>query len=232
MILDIKERWGLFLVENELEKIEKEYKDESSLIINENMFSEVRNKFNFFMNDLKKRIKGRYIYLNSLLLCKTFNKDKCNEAVIRSPVLCLGSYSFRSLYNLRNNASNCRQDAYHDFKTLENNCNIILNQLRTYNQMMVKLNVKENSDLDDQIRQKIKFVGELLSIIRNNIDVLYDNIANQNGKNIELIPKIITLKDINYLRDYYDDILDYFKDYGICLYEFQTQEKKPEECII
>ena len=45
MILDIKERWGLFLVENELEKIEKDYKDENSLIINESSFSEVRNKF-------------------------------------------------------------------------------------------------------------------------------------------------------------------------------------------
>ena len=232
MILDIKERWGLFLVENELEKIEKEYKDESSLIINENIFSEVRNKFNFFMNDLKKRTKGRYIYLNSLLLCKTFNKDKCDEAIIRCPVLCLGAYSFRSLYRLDKKVNNCRVDAYNDFKTLENNCNIILNQLRTYNQMMAKLNVKENSDLDDQIRQKIRFVGELLSIIRNNINILHISITNPNAKNFELIPRIITLKEINFHRDYYDDILDYFKDYGMCLYEFQTQEKKQEECII
>ena len=232
MILDIKERWGLFLVENELEKIEKVYKDENSLIINENVFTEVRKKFNFFMNDLKKRIKGRYIYLNSLLLCKTFNKDKCDEAVIRSPVLCLGAYSFRSLYKLDKKVNNCIKDAYKDFKTLENNANIILNQLRTYKQMMVKLNVKENSDLDDQIRQKIRFVEELLSIITTNIDVLYNNISNPNGKKIELIPKIITLKEINYHRNYYDDILDYFKDYGMCLYEFETQEKKTEECII
>ena len=232
MILDIKERWGLFLVENELEKIEKVYKDENSLIINENLFTEVRKKFNFFMNDLKKRIKGRYIYLNSLLLCKTFNKDKCDEAVIRSPVLCLGAYSFRSLYKLDKKVNNCIKDAYKDFKTLENNANIILNQLRTYKQMMVKLNVKENSDLDDQIRQKIRFVEELLSIITTNIDVLYNNISNPNGKKIELIPKIITLKEINYHRNYYDDILDYFKDYGMCLYEFETQEKKTEECII
>ena len=39
MILDIKERWGLFLVENDLEKIEKEYKDERSLIVNEAAFA-------------------------------------------------------------------------------------------------------------------------------------------------------------------------------------------------
>ena len=121
------------------------------------------------MSDLKKRVKGRYIYLNPLLLSKTFNKDKCIEATIRSPVLCLGAYSFKSLYKLDQKEKNCREDAYKDFKTLENNCIIILNQLKTYQKMMAELNVKENSDLDDQTRQKIRFIGELLNIIRNNI---------------------------------------------------------------
>ena len=232
MILDIKERWGLFLVENELEKIEKDYKDESSLNINENSFNEIRNKFNFFMNDLKKRVKGRYIYLNSLLLCKTFNKDKCIEAIIRSPVLCLGAYSFKSLYKLDQKEKNCREDAYKDFKTLENNCIIILNQLKTYKKMMAELNVKENSDLDDQTRQKIRFIGELLNIIRNNIDILEFCISSPHGKNIELTREIITLKEINFHRDYFDDILDYFKDYGMCLYELQKKKKKSEDCSI
>ena len=76
MILDIKERWGLFLVENDLEKIEKEYKDESSLIVNEAAFTETRAKFNNFMNDLKKLVKNKYEFLNPLLLCKTFYNNK------------------------------------------------------------------------------------------------------------------------------------------------------------
>lgn len=232
MILDIKERWGLFLVENELEKIEKDYKDENSLIISENSFNEIRNNFNFFMKDLKKRVKGTYKYLNSLLLCKTFNIDKCIEAIIRSPVLCLGAYSFKSLFKLDHKENKCREDAYNDFKTLENNCIIIMNQLKTYKQMMEKLNVKENSDLDDQIRQKIRFTDELLKIIRNNIDILYICISSPYGKKIEISRKIITLKEINFHRDYFDDILDYFKDYGMCLYELQTQEKKSEDCLI
>ena len=232
MILDIKERWGLFLVENDLEKIEKDYKDESSLIINENIFTEVRIKFNNFMNDLKRRVKGLYEYFNPLLLCKTFNKDKCDEAIIRCPVLCLGAYSFRSLYKLDRKLKNSKKEAYDDFITLKNNCNIILNQLKIYNKMMIELNVKEKSDLDDQIRQKIRFVGDLLNIIKNNIDVLYNTINSPNCKSIELIPKIITLKEINYHSNYYDDILDYFKDYGMCLYQFQSKEKKSEECII
>lgn len=38
--------------------------------------------------------------------------------------------------------------------------------------MIAELNVKYNSYLDDQTRQKIRLVDELLSIIRNNIDIL------------------------------------------------------------
>ena len=231
MILDIKERWGLFLVENDLEKIEKDYKDESSLIISEKLFEETKNNFKIFMNMLKKNIKSGYKYINPLLLCKTFIKDKCDEAIIKSPVLCLGAYSFRSLYKLDKKMNNCQKDALNDFIILEENCNILLNQIRTYKKMMNELCVIENSDLDLQTRQKIRFLEELLDIIRNNKNTLQYAVNNPKGKKYELIPRIITLKEINYHRDYFDDILDYFKDYGMCLYDFHTKESK-DECSI
>ena len=232
MILDIKERWGLFLVENGLEKIEKEYKDESSLVINEKLFNETRNNFNNFMNDLKRRINSRYDYLNPLLMCKTFIKEKCDEAIIKSPVLCLGAYSFRSLYKLDKKVNNCQKDALNDFKILEENCNIILNQIKTYKKMMNELGVKDNSDLSFQTQQKINFMTEILNIIQNNVDVLEYATNNPHGMKFDLTPRIITLKEINFHRDYYDDILDYFKDYGMCLYEFLSKEKSKEECLI
>ena len=231
MVLDIKERWGLFLVENDLEKIEKDYKDESSLIISEKLFEETKNNFKIFMNMLKKNINSGYKYINPLLLCKTFIKDKCDEAIIKSPVLCLGAYSFRSLYKLDKKMNNCQKDALNDFIILEENCNILLNQIRTYKKMMNELCVIENSDLDLQTRQKIRFLEELLDIIRNNKNTLQYAVNNPKGKKYELIPRIITLKEINYHRDYFDDILDYFKDYGMCLYDFHTKESK-DECSI
>ena len=231
MVLDIKERWGLFLVENDLEKIEKDYKDESSLIINEKLFEETKNNFKIFMNMLQKNIKSGYKYINPLLLCKTFIKDKCDEAIIKSPVLCLGAYSFRSLYKLDKKMNNCQKDALNDFIILEENCNILLNQIKTYKKMMNELCVIENSDLDLQTRQKIRFLEELLDIIRNNKNTLQYAVNNPKGKKYELIPRIITLKEINYHRDYFDDILDYFKDYGMCLYDFHTKESK-DECSI
>ena len=97
--------------------------------------------------------------------------------------------------------------------------------------MMNELCVIENSDLDLQTRQKIRFLEELLDIIRNNKNTLQYAVNNPKGKKYELIPRIIILKEINYHRDYLNDILDYSKDYGMCLYYFNTKESK-DECSI
>ena len=98
--------------------------------------------------------------------------------------------------------------------------------------MMNELGVKDNSDLSFQTQQKINFMTEILNIIQNNVDVLEYATNNPHGMKFDLTPRIITLKEINFHRDYYDDILDYFKDYGMCLYEFLSKEKSKEECLI
>ena len=113
---------------------------------------------------------------------------------------------------------------------MANNCIIILNQLKTYRQMIAELNVKYNSYLDDQTRQKIRLVDELLSIIRNNIDILEFWFSSRHIKKIEFTWKIITFKKINFHRDYFGNILDFFKDYK--MFYIQTQEKKSEEYLI
>ena len=70
------------------------------------------------MNNLKKLVKNKYEFLNPLLLCKTFYKDKCDEAIRKSPVLTLGAYSFRSLYKIDKKLSGYKQEALDDFKKL------------------------------------------------------------------------------------------------------------------
>ena len=121
MLIDIKERWGIFLVENDLANIEKKYKSEESLKLNEQMFSNVRNNFNYFMNDLNNKINNKYEFFNPLLLCKTFNIEKCDEAIIKSPILVLGAYSFRSLFKIDKKLNNYQKEALYDFLTLEKN---------------------------------------------------------------------------------------------------------------
>ena len=68
-LLDIKERWGIFLVENDLSNIEQKYKDENSLIINEQLLDETRKKFKIFIKSLKENVKNRYEYFSRSISC-------------------------------------------------------------------------------------------------------------------------------------------------------------------
>ena len=227
ILLDIKERWGIFLVENDLAKIEQKYKDESSLIINEKLLEETRSKFKVFMLSLKKNVNNnKYEYFNPLLLCKTFEVDRCDEAIEKSPIFCIGAYLFRTLYIIEHHNSNYKYEAKKDFKSLENNCKILLNQIYIYLKMMKEIGVKENSDLYKQTQQKINFFNYLLNLIRkNNNAILNLNNIYEHNKNVELVPRVHNLKQINYKGDYYDETMNYFKDYGMCLYSLDYGEK-------
>ena len=231
-LLDIKERWGIFLVENDLAKIEKKYKDKESLIINEDMFKNTKIRFNYFMNNLKNEIQYKYEYFNPLLLCKTFKIDKCNEAIMKSPILTLGAYSFRTLYKIDKKLSNYKKEALNDFKILENNCKIILNQFKIYEYIMNELNTNLYSDLYLQNKQKIAFVEEYLELVRKNLQILENSCNNPQFKKFQLYSKIINLKQLNSQGKYHEDILDYFRDYGMCLYFINYRENGGEECMI
>ena len=91
---------------------------------------------------------------------------------------------------------------------------------------MGRIAIKENSDLYIQNEQKIRFMYELVGIINKNINILNFVHQNHQRNHLEIFRTIITLKQINKYRNYNDDILDYFKDYGMCLYEFSCQEIK------
>ncbi len=53
-------------------------------------------------------------------------------------------------------------------------------------------------------------------------------------KKNDLIPKIISLKEIKDKKHYNDDILDYFRDYGMCLFSLSVKEndEKDDNCFI
>ena len=224
-LLDIKERWGIFLVENDLSNIEQKYKDENSLIINEQLLEETRKKFKIFMKSLRENVKNRYEYFNPLLLCKTFEEDRCNEAVQKSPIFCLGAYLFRTFFKI--DQHNYYFNNKTDFDILERNCLIFLKQINIYFQMMKEIGVEENSDLIKQTLQKQQFFKLLLKLIRGNKNNIKKYIESSllNNKNIELIPKVVNLEDINKNSEYNDEIMNYFKDYGMCLYNLEYTQK-------
>jgi len=233
VLLDIKERWGIFLVENDLSKIEQQYKDENSLKINDDLLNQTKIKFKNLMKTLRKSVENRYEYFNPLLLCKTFEEERCDEAIGRSPIFCLGAYLFRTFCNIDRQNYHFSAKAKYDFDSLEENCQILLNQIYIYMDIIKEIGIKENSDLYRQTEQKIKFFVFLLALIRKNKKIINHYSENlEQIKNLSLAPKVINLAQVNSEKEYNNEILSYFKDYGMCLYNLEEVEKKDSSCKI
>jgi len=223
ILLDIKEKWALFLVKHELTDIEKEYKDEKSLQFDEHSFNLIRAEYKKFKQSIFNDIKGKYNYSNALILSKTKLVPNCDEAIRRSPVLSLGAYMFRAFENINNRNTNYKNNVLLDFQILERNLSILKNQYLLYQEMMKKLQINQNSDLYMQNKEKIKFVEELYSFINKNTQIVKSYI-NQN--NYEISAKRVFLSDLNFEDRYSKDIIEYFKDFGgICLFELEPYKK-------
>lgn len=222
-LLDIKERWGLFLVENDLSKIEKEYKNENSLKLDEKILRD--NYHNFKISILGEIEKNKYEFLNPLILSKTLLPGNCDKAIKRSPILTLGAYLYRTYLK---SMKIIDEEEYINFaldnlKKLENNCKIIKDQFETYSKLMKKIGIKKDSDLFKQNIEKKNFLElEILAIIKKNISVL--NFINDNKGKYKIKVNRLYLSvlniDIHGNKKYSQDIIDYFKDFGgICLFE-------------
>ena len=246
IILDIKERWGLFLIENDLGKIEKEYKNEKLLKIDNDIFEKTRNNYKKFKESINAQFNNNnYTFLNPLILSKTLVKENCDEAIKRSPILTLGAYLYSIFLETKqqNNEEEYLNFCFENFKKLEENCKIINNQFEVCRNLMKKIGVKEESDLFKQNNEKIKFLNiEILSIIRDNLKII-NNIKimeiYENKKyyiNYYITAKRKFLEEINIdengEKKYNKDIIEYFKDFGgMCLFnlvinkQFKTKIK-------
>lgn len=222
LLLDIKERWALFLVENELTNIEKEYKNEKSLEFNKKLFDSIKPKYKIFKQSIEKNIREKYTYLNTLILSKTDSIQNCDEAIRRDPVATLGAYMYRAYEGVKNKRQNYKINLLNDLEILEKNLLILKHQFLIYRQMMQNLMIKNNSELIRQNQEKINFVEELYSIIHHNTSIIEFYLDKDE---FELNAKCTTLKELNFEEKYSKDILEYFKDYGgICLFELQPYQ--------
>ena len=166
------------------------------MIINEQLLGETRKKFKNSTRTLRKSVEKRYEYFNPLLLCKTFEEIRCDEAVVRSPVFCLGAYLFRIFYKVYHH--NYFPENINDFEFFDNNCIIFLNQIKIYANIMKELKIEENSDLFQQTFQKYKFFEFLLDLVTKDKNSFKNYIVNsETNTNFELIPNVINLEDIN-----------------------------------
>ena len=110
LLLDIKERWGLFLINNNLNKKEKEYRKSHDNIEpdvfkniekNYEIFEKELNQYDFdlFLSERKKNDNTTnlidYKFQNALYLNKSLNETRIETAIETDSDFCLGSYMFR-----------------------------------------------------------------------------------------------------------------------------------------
>ena len=220
VLLDIKERWALFLVENELTDIEKEYKNEKSLEFNKQLFDSLKPNYEQFKQSIYNDLEGEYNYLNTLILSKTDSLENCDEAIRRDPLAVLGAYMFRAFKTVNNKKQDYKIQLLNDLKILEKNLLILRKQYLIYEEMIQKLLIKDSSDLFKQNQEKIKFVEELYTIINNNTSIVEIYL---NNNEYALYAKRVFLRELNFDKRFSRDILEYFKDYGgICLFELRA----------
>ena len=240
-IMDIKERWGLFLIENNLNKLE-EQEDEKELKIKpkqnqaiikieiiKNTFDQIEEKFNDFIKEIFYSNK-EYNYLNPFNIITDFKSESFVKAKEICDTLSIGA-DYMQIYD---NIIRIKKKI--DSKSLQEICNKfinlkekVINLIKQYKLMKDLIsNIKYSGDkkeLHKQNCEKINYLESFKSNLENNIDFI---------KKIGVNKKYIYLNEFSIKSFYFkfemEDIKRYFQDFGLFfLYTFQIEDPS---CII
>ena len=267
LLLDLKERWGLFLIENNLNNVEKEYKKNHKSIDAE-MFKNIEKEydifekklnnyyygFNFAFNNISltnivsktKNIynfygKEEYVFMNALYLNKSKDIKKINEAINKSPNLCLGGYMFRiieKIYEIKGIEDlKLKQDFFvnidKDIKTLIEKIKLLIEQFQYYETIIGYLGYnKYNLELLQQNKQKIILMKQILDLMENNEEVFEKT---KIGDIHNMIIKKISIKALiqEFNLNINNLVIEYFQEYGLCLFILSNKNiNNNDNCFI
>ena len=225
LLLDLKERWGLFLIENNLNNIEKKYKknpesiDSNTFnIIEQNYFNFEKNLKNYYygfdwtitnFNSIWSKAKNivysksnkEYEFMNGLYLNKTKDIQKINKGIKISPHLCLGGYMFiimKNIEQITNNKGNDNNNNYDNKLKNESLKDELNNKLisDTYQNFDTLIN---NIQL---LKEQFDYYKQIIGKLGYNKENL--EISQQNNQKIKLMELILELMKEN---------KEVFKDY-------------------
>ena len=246
ILMDIKEKWGLFLIENNLDKLEKILEKNSK--IDYRLPKELEKKYDIFENNLtiynfnrKINEKNHYKVMNPLYLNKSKNLKDINEAIKRYPNLSLRGYMFRIIENIKKikevpeenillNES-IINDIKRDFNLLIEKINKLINQFEIYEKLIINIKNSQDSDLFIQNSNKKEIMKFILNIMEENNKVFKNYIEK---KNYYLYLKKFSLKYIleKNNKKYNIILIEYFQELGLCLFSLRIKEKNNNGCII
>ena len=215
IIEDIKERWALFLVENDLSNIDKNYKDEDSLKLNEEELIKIKDNFDQFIQELDKNTYSldNYIFQNKLLILDLYDQKDFNLQEM-STVSPLGAYIKIILDEVTN--INYKNSLKKYFLSLKEECNKFRRQIKKISDFHNIIGYSKNSDLSKQFEEKLKFIDEIIARTEKNLEII-----EQSGKN-KILPHFV---DITKNRKYSIDIYQYYFNLGIFFLELKIHKE-------
>ena len=209
LLLDLKERWACFLIENGVNNIEKKYKKDKKSI-DSDIFKNIESKYNKFEDELndynygfdlyfklnfKKIYKKteniiksynnkKYEFKNGLYLNKSKDINRIKEAIKMCPDLCLGGYMLIILEKI-NTMKNAKylKDKNESIKEIYSDMNNLINKIK---------------NLVKQFEYYQTIIG-YLGYNKDNLELAQQNIQKKN-----LMERILELMKVNkeYLQDY------------------------------
>ena len=253
IIQDIKERWALFLVKNDLSNIDKYYKNEDSLKFSEEEFKEIKNNFQIFINKIDDDIQNldNYSFENKLYNIESNNINYINDIV--------------KLYENKKENNNENKDNLEKEESINkyiNNYELTSNigiGLRVVYQLLLSDNKNEDNkknikNIFGDLKKQCKKLYEQIKNIKNYFGNIFEaiietdlkkqidekkgylekliNLINYNITQLEnkkiknLLPIVLDTKKENISKD----VLHYFHDLGIIL--FKLEECKEKTCNI
>ena len=275
LLLDLKERWGLFLIENSINNIEKKYRKNHESIGPET-FKEIENNYETFEKNLRgyyygydisvniksiknifsmannitnslDKIQNPYKYLNGLYLNKEDNIEKINEGIKLCPYLCIGGYMFEiieyiktinSISSITYNKNNTYKETIiridYAFKNLFNCIKLLIKQFETYKYIIGNLGFnKDDLEIAQQNNMKINLMKKILTLMSKNYEV-FENYKSREKKGSTILNvkrfSLITYNENENLK-INKLVIEYFKEYGPCLFILR-EENKDDNCFI
>ena len=234
-IQDIKERWGLFLINNDFNKLEeKDYLEQinsNNSIKNGNnyakinveiikngigidgIYRKIQENFDSFITEIFYNNQN-YKYFNQFQIVTDFeNKDFQIEQNINDSLFFMIDYYqiYKKIIAKINKDQAYFEDIKSNFINLKQKVNSLINQYKIYEELIKKIKyVGNNTDLLNQNNQKINYLNIFIQNLDENISFFEKIISNKTFKNNNVFT--IKFKEIEYENE---DIRKYFYDFGL-----------------
>jgi len=239
-IIDIKEKWGLFLVENDLDKLEEQEDLQQFNSYNSNMGQNIANikveiikngadrnyqiinqKFIKFINDTFYNNKA-YEYINPFIIISDFEDKSFEKAQKMCDSLSLGA-NYMQIYKKITGFTKridlaSFQEILHSFYNLKNKVESLIKQYKLCEQLIESIQFfGKRKELFKQNKEKIKYLEDFKQNLEDNISFI--NIYAMKKRHIH--PGDIEIK-LGQIKCKKEDIIKYFQDLGL-YYIFNIQ---------